>query len=145
MLSYSSTKSITGNEIGRRASGTTSVVLRNVHLNGPTAPGVIATVSVYSLASKYTVSVRGVIIDGGDTHFVDELKLVSAQSLVEGGTGMVSSILVYSLTRNNLVLTINQPTTPFVQVSISIIVRDVEAGSDFAIISHPSLTRTSLP
>ena len=145
MLSYSSTKSITGNEVGRRASGTTSVVLRNVHLNGPTAPGVIATVSVYSLASKYTVSVRGVIIDGGDTHFVDELKLVSAQSLVEGGTGMVSSILMYSLTRNNLVLTINQPTSLFVQVSLSIIVRDVEAGSDFTIISHPSLTRTSLP
>ena len=145
MLSYSSTKSITGNEIGRRASGTTSVVLRNVHLNGPTAPGVIATVSVYSLASKYTVSVRGVIIDGGDTHFVDELKLVSAQSLVEGGIGMVSSILMYSLTRNNLVLTINHSTSLFVQVSLSIIVRDVEAGSDFTIISHPSLTRTSLP
>ena len=145
MLSYSSTKSITGNEIGRRASGTTSVVLRNTHLNGPTAPGVIATVSVYSLASKYTVSVRGVIIDGGDTHFVDELKLVSAQSLVEGGTGMVSSILMYSLTRNNLVLTINQPTTPFVQVSLSIIVRDVEAGSDFTIVTPASLTRSSLP
>ena len=145
MLSYSSTKSITGNEVGRRVSGTTSVVLRNTHLNGPTAPGVIATVSVYSLASKYTVSVRGVIIDGGDTHFVDELKLVSAQSLVEGGIGMVSSILMYSLTRNNLVLTINHSTSLFVQVSLSIIVRDVEAGSDFTIISHPSLTRTSLP
>ena len=144
MLSYSSTKSITGNEIGRRASGTTATV-RNTHLNGPTAPGVIATVSVYSLASKYTVSVRGVIIDGGDTHFVDELKLVSAQSLVEDGISMVSSILIYSITRNNLVLTINQPTSPFVQVSLSIIVRDVEAGSDFTIVSHPSLTRTSLP
>ena len=145
MLSYSFTKSITGNEVGRRASGTTSVVYRNVHLNGPTAPGVIATVSVYSLASKYTVSVKGVIIDGGDTHFVDELKLVSTQSLVEDGISMVSSILIYSLTRNNLVLTINHPTSLFVQVSLSIIVRDVEAGSDFTIISHPSLTRTSLP
>ena len=145
MLSYSSTKSITGNEVGRRASGTTSVVLRNVHLNGPTAPGVIATVSVYSLASKYTVSVNGVIIDGGDTHFIDELKLVSAQSLVDGGISMVSSILIYSITRNNLVLTINQPTSPFVQVSLSIIVRDVEAGSDFTIVTPSSLTRTSLP
>jgi hypothetical protein len=140
MISFTSTKSITGNDYGTPRG--TSVGGLNAHICGLTAPGIISTVQQLRLTAKYTVWVRGVIIDASDTHYIDEMKLVSAQSLVElGGMANVNPILDYSLTGNSLVLSVSLP----IQVSLTIIVGDVEAARGYTIDTAVSLTRTSLP
>ena len=134
MFQSQSTKSITGDDFRGE-----SVSSKNMHIQGKSSSGALATVRVTNPQGVFSIMITGVLVDGEDVHFVNDLRLVSLkkQTILEGGIGTVSSLLDLSLEGGNLILRLLET----VQVSLSIAVRDVDDAGSWIVETSPYLAR----
>ena len=134
MFLSQTTKSITGYDYQG-----VSVSSKNMHIQGKSPSGVLASVRVTNPKGVFSIMLTGVLVDGEDVHFVNDLRLVSLkkQTILEGGIGTVSSLLDLSLEGGNLVLRLLETA----QVSLSIVVRDVDGAEPWEVETSPYLAR----
>ena len=134
MFLSQTTKSITGDDFRG-----VSVSSKNMHIQGKSPSGTLATVRSTNPKGLFSIMLTGVLVNGDDVHFVNDLRLVSLkkQTILEGGIGTVSSLLDLSLEGGNLVLRLLETA----QVSLSIAVRDVGDAGSWVVETSPYLAR----